>query len=230
MANLSQPTLQELVTETRDLLNQPNPANSFWADEEITRYLNEGIRRYFVEVAQKFEGQFTSQADLDITQDTELVALPTDFYEMRSLYKKVENGYIILPYKNNLTESYSTSGGTANNTYFPYYYFRGNNIVLRPVPQFNETGGLRIEYTAFPETLVTGQDAMTSGISPVFRELITTFAAYKAKVKEAAVNGTATEANFKRMLDELQMAFKDAVTLRSKSPTFVVPYSPENEG
>src|SRR5687768_2519285 len=103
MATLSSPTLQNLITSIRSFLNQRNPNNSFWTDEELTAYLNEGVRMYFVEVVQNDEGYFTTQSDLNITADAETVALPSDCFQVKALYKKVTDGYEILPYRNNVT-------------------------------------------------------------------------------------------------------------------------------
>ena len=139
MATLSAPTLEQLLTEVRVLLNQPDPFNSTWSDTHLTNWLNEAVRKYFAEVTMHREGQFTVQSDLNLVADTETVALPSDFYEMRTVYKKINDGYVSLPYRNSMNEGYSTQGGTGNETYQPYYYFRVNNLVLRPTPNFSET-------------------------------------------------------------------------------------------
>jgi hypothetical protein len=230
MGTLTSPTLQALITGARNLLNQPDPNNSFWSDEELSSYANEGIRIYFAELMSINEGHFTATDDLDIVANTETIALPTDFVEARAVYKKVNNGYVILPYRNNLSEGYSTQGGTNSETYLPYYYFRGNNLVLRPVPQFSETDGIKIEYIQFPDTLVNGGDALTSQISPVFKQLIEMYIVYKAKIKESLVIGSDTTKIAAGNLSELTKQFKDVVALRSKNPTAIVPFNPESEG
>lgn len=228
MATLSSPTIEDLIVNVRNMLNQPDPANSFWSDDELTAYLNEAVRRYFVEVVQHFEGQFTTTTDLNITTDTETISLPSDFFEMKALYKKVTNGYEMLHYRNQLTGGYSTQGGTAANAYFPSYYLRGNNLVLRPVPNFSETSGLKLEYVQFPETLVTGGDTLTAQISPVFRDLIEAYAVWKAKVKESLVNGSNTAALALQNLNDLFLAFKESIGQRSASPTAIRPFNPED--
>lgn len=230
MATLSSPTLQELITEVRALLNQQDNANSTWSDEQLTRWLNEAVRRYFQEVTMHAEGWFAAQTDLNITTDTDTVALPSDFYEVRAVYKKVSDGYILLPYRNNLTEGYTTQGGSSSNNYLPYYYFRQNNLVLRPTPNFSETAGLRIEYIQFPDTMVNGGDSLTNQVSPIFRDLIIMFAVYKAKLQESLVTGVATHANAAQELEALARQWKDAVIMRSKNPQFTIPYNPETEG
>lgn len=227
MGTLASPTLQSLITDVRSDLNQPNPLNSFWTDAEITSYLNEGVRIFFQEVVQENEGHFVTQADLDIVTDTETIALPSDFFSMRSVYKKVSNGYEMLPYRNNVTESYTTQGGTSANSYLPYYYFQGNSLVLRPTPNFSETGGLRIEYIQFPATLIDGGDSLTAQISPVFKQVVQAYAVYRAKQKESNVTGVNVAQIPAEHLSGVMKMFRDSVQTRSKNLTYVIPFNPE---
>jgi hypothetical protein len=226
---LTSPTLGRLLFSVRNLLNQPNAANSFWTDAEIVDYINEGIRTYFAEVSNVDEGQFTTNSDLNIVAGSETVALPSACFEIKALYKKVANGYDILPYNNNITSGYTTLGGTDTNGYLPYYFFRENSIVLRPTPQFSETAGLRIEYIAFPDFLNGASDTLPAGVSPIFKQLIEMYAVYKAKLKESLVNGVDTTALAKENLNQIYVQFKSVIVNRSKYPIFTVPFSPESE-
>ncbi len=229
MSTLTTSTLQQTIFNVRTMLNQPDPLNSFWKDEEIIVYINEGIRLFFQEVVQQGEGQFVTQTDLNIVTSTETVALPGDCFKVKALYKKVTDGYVMLPYRNNVTEGYSTQGGTSNNMYFPYYYFRGNNLVLRPVPNFSETSGLRIEYVQFPSQLLYGGETMDTGVSPVFKQVIEMYAIYKCKLKESMVNGVIVHKVAEENLGMLVKEFKDSIAQRSMNPTFVIPFNPESE-
>lgn len=226
MGLLTSPTLSDLIREVRLFLNQPNAANSFWSDEELTREINNGIRQYFLVLNEVAEGQFDTTATLDITATVETVALPTDLYEIRALYAVWSNKKQILPYYNNVSESYFTDSGNSINQYAPYYYFRANSIVLRPIPSFSQTGGLFLEYTKFPETLITGMDALTSGISPIFRELVVAFCIYKAKLKESSTTGNVTMAPILSHLQDLFGRFKDSIASRSKFPQKIRQFSP----
>jgi hypothetical protein len=229
MAVLSAPTIEELIQDVRNMLSQPSATNSNWSDEELAVYLNEAIRRYFAEVVQHAEGQFTTVDDLNITADSETIALPADFFSVRRVWKKVNQGYEILHYRNALNEGYSTAGGSNSSVYLPSYYLRGNSLVLHPVPNFSETDGIRVEYVQFPETLVTGGDSMTAQVSPVFKDLIEMYAVYKAKLKESLTNGTNTYAPARENLNDLFTAFKEALPKRSSNPTAVQPFNPEEE-
>lgn len=227
MAVLSQPTIEELIQNVRNMLSQPDPNNSTWTDEEISEYLNQGVRRYFAEVILYNEGQFDDVADLDIVAGQETVDLPADCYSVKAVYKKVNGGYTLLHYRNG-AESYSTNGGTTSDSFLPYYRFRKNSLVLRDVPQFSETGGLRVEYVAFPETMVTGGDSLTESVSPIFKDLIQMYAIYQAKVKESLTNNTRTYDAALEMLNDLFSAFQNAIVKRAATPAAIKPFNPES--
>jgi hypothetical protein len=227
VAILSSPTLERLILEARTFLRQPNKDNSTWSDEELTLYINDAIRIYFLEVNERAEGQFDATDTLDTVSGVETVALPTDCFEVRSLYKLVNNEYKILPYINSINESYSTQGGSSSNTYLPSYFFRGNNLVLRDVPNFSEVDGLKIDYTAFPETLIWGGDVLSNRISPVFKELIIVYAIYKCKLADSVMNG---DANGHKIVEghlaDLYNKFKETIGNRSKYPQYIRPFNP----
>lgn len=226
---LKSPSLGKLVFSVRSLLNQPNATNSFWTDVELIEYINEGVRMYFAEVSTVDEGQFTKSVTLDVVANVETIDLPADFFEARALYKVVNGGYSILPYDNNITSGYSTQGGTGGDSYLPYYFFRENSLVLRPVPQFSETASLRLEYIAEPDVLNMANDLLPPGVSPIFKQLIEMYAVYKAKLKESLVNGVDTSSLARSNLEQIYSQFKSVIVNRSKYPVFVVPFSPESE-
>lgn len=226
MVSLSSPTLDLLLREVRILLNQRTEANSFWDNPELITYINDGIRTFFLEINEHAEGQFDKQVDLDIVSGVDLVALPSDFFQIKKLYIKQNTFYKVLAYDNDVTASYETAQGTAAPSYEPYYYFRGNNIVLRPVPGFNATAGLRLEYTALPDTIITGGDSLTSSISPVYKELVVLHAVYKAKCKEDLVNNSNTSQKVAALLSDSYAKFKETVGRRSKYPQSVLMFNP----
>jgi hypothetical protein len=224
---LAPSTLGSYITAVRDMLNQPNASNSFWSDAEITRYLNEAIRIYFLEVTNNDEGFWTKAVTLNIVTNTELVALPDDCFEVKGVWKVVSNGRIPLAYRNNTSGGVITQpgGGSGGETYFPSYSFQENNLKLNPVPNYSETGGLHLEYIYFPDMLAQSGDTMSTNVLPIFKQLIEMYAVYKAKLKESLTNGTDTSALAKRNFDELYVLFRDTVRNRSKFPQFVKPWN-----
>jgi hypothetical protein len=228
MATLASPTIEELIIEARRMLNQPDANNSFWSDEELIDYANQAARRYFTEVVMHSEGQFTATADLDLVSGVNTVSLPSDCFRVKGLWRAVSNGYEPLYNRNNLNEGISTSQAASGSLFRPDYSFRGNSLVLSQTPGFDETAGLKLEYIQFPATLVTGGDALTSQISPVFRDLIIAFMIWRAKGKESLVTGTDTTSIARANLDDLFNSFKEAIDGRSESPTAIRPFNPED--
>lgn len=228
MATLSAPSIEELIQDTRNMLSQPDPNNSTWSDEELSVYLNEGVRRYFAEAVMSFEGLFTTTYPLDLVADTEAVDLPSDFYEVKAVYRKTSGGYQVLPSHNMLLRNISTTDSGSGDLYTPSYSLRKNQLILNPRPSFSETDGLLIEYVQFPESMVTGGDTLTSQVSPVFKDLIIAYAVYKAKVKESLTNNSNTPALALQNLNDLFTAFKEAIHQRSAYPSFVGAFDPEN--
>lgn len=230
MAALTSPIVDDLLTNVRNMLGQPQNTNSAWTDEELTAYLNEAVRRYFSEVVTVAEGQFAAQVDLDVVSGVDTITLPSDFFKALIVYIARPGGaYEALSYRNNLTEGYSTTQATSSSgSYTPWYYFRGNSIVLRDTPQFTQTAAIRLEYIQFPTTLVSGGDSMSAQVLPVFRDLIEMYAVYKAKLRESLANGVNTYAPAKDNLNDLYLAFKESIVQRALNPVYISAFNPEN--
>lgn len=233
MATLASPTLGRIISNVRNMLGQPSAANSSWTDAELTEYINEAVRMYFAEVIPTCEGYFRVTTDplnnLSVVSGTDTVALPTDFFQCVALYIQRSNGWEMLEYRNNITDGYTTAlGGTGSNTYSPYYFFQGNNLVLHPTPNFSATGILKLDYIQFPDQMITGGDLMTNQVSPVFKQLIEKYAIVQAKKKQSMVNGTDLTAVAKADLGDAYVSFKNTINKRSQYPEFVIPFSPES--
>lgn len=223
---LSSPTLGRLITNVRSMLNQPNAANSTWSDSQLTLWINQGVQRYFGEVVQNVEGHWTKTTTLNVVSGVETIALPSDFFEVKGIWRVTPTGRIPLPYQNNLTDSVVTTSGESGESYLPSYSFIENSIKLNPVPSSSETGALFIEYIYFPETMINAGDTMSANVAPIFSELVEMYAVYKAKTQESLVNGSnmATLAN--ENLAALHNQFVHLIKNRSKNPQFIKPWSP----
>lgn len=225
MGVLTAPSLARLLLETRLALNQPKNTNSFWSDPELTIYLNDGVRQYALELSQRAEGQFCTQVNLDVVSGVETVALPSDCFVVKGLWVVQNNRNTILPYKNNEVDSYDTNVSSGSQGYEPYYFFRGNNLVLRPAPGFSQTAALVLEYMQFADNMIDVGDTLNTSISPMFKELVVAYAVYKAKLKESLVNGNQNYQVAEGHMGKLYAQFELTVGERSKYPQFVRPYS-----
>lgn len=226
MATLSSPTQERLIREVRLFLNQPKQENSRYSDSEISSYLNDAVQKYFLVINQVAEGQFDKSVNLSITSGTETVTLPSDFFSAKALYAVQGTTNKVLVYDNNITLSYDTATNGGSSTYQPSYYFRGNTLVLRPIPGFTSSTYLLLEYTAFPDTIITGSDLLTAAISPLFKELVVMYAIYKCKMKDDLVNNGQTRIPVQAHLSDLYNNFKEQVVDRSKYPLKIQPFNP----
>ncbi len=232
MATLASPTLGKLIANIRNLLGQTNATNSSWTDSELTEYINEAVRLYFAEVVIHYEGYFTVTTDpasnLGYTANVDTIALPTDCFQVRAVYIQRPQGWSMLDYHNDLTHGYSTNIGAGSpNVYQPYYFFQGNNLVLRPVPNMTAAGVIKLDYIQFPDQMVNGGDSLSNQVSPVFKQLIEMYAVCKAKMKQSMVQGVDLTAIPKANLSEIYANFKNTITPRSAFPLFTEPFNPE---
>ncbi len=226
MGILASPTALELLEGVRDFLGEPDATNSKWSDKQLMKFLNEGARRYFGEVIQNAEGQFDATTTLNVVSGTETVALPATCFKVNTVFIKDGDDWLPLAYDNFKSQAFTTQGGTTSKWRFTYH-FRGNNLVIRPTPQFSETGVLLLDYVAFPDTIVTGGDTLTSGISPIFKDLIEMYAVYKAKLMESVRgNNVDLDSKVAAHLADLYDQFKKVIEGRSNYPIFTRPYQP----
>ena len=227
MATLVTPNLERLIKDARILLGQPKAENSRYSDVELISYANDAIQQIFLTVNEAGEGQFDKIANLNIANAVETVALPTDCFAIKALYKVQGTINRRLEYRQNVIMDYdATSANSGSTTYEPYYYLRVNNLVLRPIPGFSETNGLIIEYTAYPSVLVYSGDSMDSGISPLFKELIVMYIVAKAKLKDDLAGGGNTRGPANEHLAGLYTNFKHQLMERSKAPSYITPFEP----
>jgi hypothetical protein len=225
---LSPPTLGKLLSSVRSMLNQPLASNSNWTDSQLTLWINQGVQRYFSEVVQNVEGHWTKAAPLNIVSGSETIALPSDFFEVKGIWKVTANGRVPLPYRNNLSDAVATvDGGSGSETYFPAYSFIENSIKLNPIPNYSETAGLYLEYVYFPETMLHAGDTLSANVAPIFAELVEMYAVYKAKLQESLVNGVNMYGPAQESVAALYSQFENLIKNRSKFPQFIKPWSPE---
>lgn len=228
MAAVVVPTLERIIRDVRVRLNQPKAENSRWSDTELTEYINEALQQMFLTINETSEGQFDKVGNLDVTNAVDTVALPTDCFALRGVWFKQGTINRRLEYRQNITEDFandSSTNGQAN--YEPYYYLRGNSLVLRPIPGFTSTNQpIYIEYTAYPNVLVYGGDTLDAGISPLFKQLLVAYAVTEAKRKDDLVTNGSSRTAAESHLADLWHNFKHQLMERSKAPQYVTPYEP----
>lgn len=227
MSAVVAPSLERIIRDARLLLRQQKAENSRFTDSELTGYANDAIQQIFLTVNEASEGQFDKTTTLSIVSGVETVALPADCFAIKVLYKVQGTVNRRLEYRQNILQDYDNNAtNSGSTTYEPYYYLRANNLVLRPIPGFSETASLVLEYTGYPDVLVYGGDIMTSGISPLFKELIVSYVVAKAKLADdLSGGGSGYELANSRMVD-LFHQFKHQLMERSKAPQYIQSWEP----
>lgn len=230
MADYAAPTMQELLDDVRVLLGQVNPLNSNWTDQELRRYINEAITRYWGEAAQHAEGLFVTTTTLNTVANTETIALPTTFFDVVRLWAKDGDSWVPLDYDNGFNNPESDTAEPTGSGWRPRYRLRGHLLVLSPKPANAATGVLKMEYTAWPDKMVNLSDPLPSAIAPVFQPLITAYSAWKAKIVESSRgNGVNTYGPLQVLTNDLYSQFKEIVHGRSHSADYVRPFNPEGD-
>lgn len=227
MAAVVAPSLERIIRDARLLLNQPKQENSRFSDTELTGYANDALQQIFHTVNEAGEGQFDKTTNLSITNAVETIALPADCFAIKALFKVQNTINRRLEYRQNIMMDYDNSAtNSGSTTYEPYYYLRGNSLVLRPIPGFSEANSLILEYTAFPNVLVYGGDTMDAGISPLFKELIVMYVVAKAKLRDDLSGGGQGYALAASHRDDLFRQFKHQLIERSKAPQYITVFEP----
>ncbi len=229
------PKLERLIRDARQLLNQPKAENSRFSDAELTSYANDAIQQIFHTVNEAGEGQFdqstsavgnVSYPGLNVTSGVETVPLPTDCFSIKGVWLTQGTVKRRLEYRQNILDDY-TSTTAGQSSFEPYYYLRGNSLVLRPIPGYTSTDNpLTIEYTAYPSVLVYGGDSMDNGISPLFKELVVMYIVAKAKLKDDLSGSGQGYALACSHRDDLFRQFKHQLSERSKAPQFITSFEP----
>lgn len=193
------------------------------------------MQQIFLTVNEAGEGQFDKTTNLSITGGVDTIALPSDCFSVKAVFKVQGTIARRLEYHQNIVNDYDLSQSSqGSSSYEPYYYFRGNSLVLRPIPGATETTtqgvspsvGLIMEYTAYPSVLVYGSDTLDNGMSPLFKELIVSYIIAKAKFKDdLSGQGQGYALANSRMVD-LFRQFRHQLMERSKAPQYINTFEP----
>ena len=151
----------------------------FLSDLEIDRWINEGYRNYCHRLMKADQGYFEQTKYLDLTANTETIALPTIFQNLRPLIQSIRvervlpTGTVPLRFRKRFDEVNPIASSVTGFAYFPTYNLRGGSLVLEPPPSSSEvggasTGGLLLYYVAEPPKLESALCWANAGVSTLF--------------------------------------------------------------
>lgn len=164
---------QELITDIRSLLSEPDPTNSRWTDDELLFWLN---------LANKEIAKLTKciKTYTEITYPT-TNTLPDNLY---MIYEVKVDGKRVRPATirelNDFASDFEILTGEPQ-----FYYQRApNTIDLFYKPTSNKT--VRIYYYALPNSLVNDSDEPLNGIKQyeIYHDLLEYFCIHRAYLKE----------------------------------------------
>lgn len=169
--------LGELRTKTRYYLD--DDSGTWWVDGEVNNYINIAYGHYYQElISHGYDGLLQAPVNLNIVASTDTIALPTDFFKVKTLLRVIDTRKIPLKYYRNYDNTeYTTNCGE----YVPTYDFQGLNLKLYPVPDSSYTAGLTLRYWPVMEELVDDIDAPVDGFIVSWHNMIPLLAAIFAK-------------------------------------------------
>lgn len=172
--------LQTMRTKLRYYLDDVNSQR--WSNNtELNYYINIAYRSYYDElVVNGYKGLLTTPVELDTVANVESVALPVDFLKAWRVDRILPGGYAPLDFRE-IYEDYIYKTGASYSYYRPTYSFRGNNLILNPIPQNSETSALRVIYYPNLTVLSDDTDEPVIGFRPSWQEMIPVKAAIIAK-------------------------------------------------
>lgn len=172
-------TLLQLRTTTRYYLDDNSATR--WSDTEVTEYLNQAYRHYYNRlVNMAYDSILATPVLLDTVAATPTVALPTDFYKCKILYKVLSDRKQPCVHKENFQGTVLTTLAPSN-FYVPTYSFQGMNLLLDPIPADSVTGALELHYWPVLTQMSSDSDTPVSGFSDQWQDLLPIYAAYQAK-------------------------------------------------
>lgn len=211
--------LSELRTSARQKSDEE--ATGFIGNDELTNYVNQGMRYVYSKIVQRFENYFIQPGTalngglITTTVGTSGYALPTDLMKIVRVEHRRTNSSSDDDWKRLATVNIAND---RLDDYFPLregytpgfgYFIAGNNIYLKPVPK--QDFYVRIWYVPRPTTLAA--DADEPVVPEEYHDLIAEYAAIQVLAKSG-------EGIWKERSDAFQLELQnmlETVELRDQS-------------
>ena len=208
-------TLTQLQTKVSYYLDDSN--NIRWPLAEVTNYINQAYRFYWNKLVNaSYNGILATPATLDLVAGTSTVALPSDFYKAKNIYRVLDDKSVPLDYREGF-DDYIYSEYSMG-TYMPSVKIRGSNLVFNPPPQSSVTGGIMIEY--WP--VITELSAVTD--EPAFTEQWQEIIPMKAALIAKAMREEEDVQNIAEMLAMEENMMNDSIQSMTNQRSSTDPY------
>lgn len=155
-------TLQNLYD---DVYNKTGLTTNDLGTSELLTYLNQKKDEVFEAIVEVNEDFLLTSSYLDMTANTQDVALPTGSVKLKRLERTDDgtNWYLSVPLDINEI-GHATDSTTINNNFTttePYHDVKGGVLSLLPVPTATITNGLRAWYVPTPADMSAVTDTLT---------------------------------------------------------------------
>jgi hypothetical protein len=223
--------LQDILLNVRKYLDDDASATAGalqrWGDPELTFYVNQSYTHYYNQLVAKNLKTIVVEAYLDITANSRIITLPTNFLKASILERVDGTNSLLVPldYAVNYDNVQDTTSQGIS-CFYPTYEFVGDAnsnpaIKLSMTPDFSETGGLKLGYYKVNSRLSSIlTDEPVNILKDQFVELIILDAAIKAK------GGREEDeiANLQGMLSKLEDNFNEFLTSTTNARQYMEPF------
>ena len=177
-------TLTTLWATTRVHLADSQCADApFWADADLTVYINEAINTIWGLLPDDALRLYEAVANSNLTSGTATYALPTDFF---CEYTIIYNGIPCRKCRYSDKVIWEAISFIVSSASQPVYYVNNTAVGLMPTPSAASTSGLGVYYLKVPDALAAG--ANTIDLDPVYEQIIAKLAAGRALSIKASVS------------------------------------------
>lgn len=187
-------------------------SESFWEDDELDDYLNEGYFHYWQWMLNARYQRCRKSVFLNIVANNEAIVLPSDFAIADRVEQVRDSVTVPLRWRERFDEPNYTNGAFGWGNYT--VTFEGASLILEPTPGENVTGGIKLRYFYFPVRLVNDGDSPDAAFLDFYQDIIIGQAVLFAKAKEEAIGqGGADLGPFGALLSAKEQKFKETIEL-----------------
>ncbi|MDX1902089.1 MAG: hypothetical protein SFW66_08855 [Gammaproteobacteria bacterium] len=214
--------LGQIRTKARRKLDEDTAR--FWSDDELNDYINQG---YFF-LWQKYIDAGNRKAEtstlLSLVANTREVALPSDFNRARLLEHLVGDLWIPCTFYERYDTMVSENNASDVGDQEQFcYHFQGDNLILEPTPNSDETDTLRLTYFFMVSEM--DDDADVPELESIYHDILTSYCCVQAKEKEEMITGNGADLSPFVMTYEKQLSqFINNIQLPSQQRVYAQPF------
>ena len=170
-------SLDDLETDILTILNRSSSNRGYYTQAKIHAAINEAIEDAAVMMQLANEGWLTKITLLDTTAGDTEVDVPTDMVLIRQVRYRVGNVYQPIYYDDS-TDQQQTHPDSGYQQFPSRYRIINNKFYFNPPLGTGGTEYLHVEYTSYPDELVSGTDEVNANFDKAFVQYVKWRAAF----------------------------------------------------